>query len=109
MKRRTETPTKRTRNANSAHVESALMSGHELHELIAVRAFEIYSQDASTDGDALTNWLRAEAEVLSSLQSGATSPMPSNKPAERSRQTNGGPAALGRVARKKAKPKSAVA
>jgi hypothetical protein len=36
----------------------------ELYELISARAYELYLQRATAPGDAFTDWLKAEVEVL---------------------------------------------
>jgi H+-transporting ATPase len=41
---------------------------NDLRELIARRAYEIYEERGRCDGDDINDWLRAEAEVKSSLR-----------------------------------------
>jgi hypothetical protein len=40
----------------------------DLRELIARRAYEIYVERGGRDGDDINDWLRAEAEVKSTLR-----------------------------------------
>ena len=47
-------------------------SEYEVRELVAIRAYEIFVQRDAAGGDDLTDWLTAEAEVLSCLR---TNPM----------------------------------
>ena len=42
---------------------------NDLRELIARRAYEIYEERGRCDGDDINDWLRAEAEVKSTLRS----------------------------------------
>jgi hypothetical protein len=42
----------------------------DLSELIARRAYEIYEERGRCDGDDVNDWLRAEAEVKSTLRTG---------------------------------------
>jgi len=39
----------------------------ELHDLITRRAYEIYEDRGRSEGEAMNDWLRAEAEIRSSL------------------------------------------
>jgi len=47
----------------------------DLREMIARRAYEIYEERGMCDGEAMNDWLRAEAEVRSALMSGMQRPM----------------------------------
>ena len=38
-----------------------------MRDLIAQRAYEMYEQRGKFDGDDMNDWLRAEAEILSSM------------------------------------------
>lgn len=55
----TKGSTRRTRRAQKAATE--VVAGHED---IARRAFEIYRARGAGDGDALTDWVQAERELL---------------------------------------------
>ena len=47
-----------------------LITSEGLHEQIARRAYELYEQrGADGSGDHLSDWIRAEAEVLQAIQS----------------------------------------
>ena len=41
----------------------------EIRDLVAIRAFEISRQRRPDEGDELSDWLRAEAEVLEEIRS----------------------------------------
>jgi hypothetical protein len=41
---------------------------NDLRELIARRAYEFYEERGRSDGDDINDWLRAEAEVKSTLR-----------------------------------------
>jgi hypothetical protein len=41
-----------------------------MRDLIAQRAYEMYEERGKCDGEDMNDWLRAEAEVLSSLTPG---------------------------------------
>jgi len=47
----------------------------DLREMIARRAYEIYEERGMCDGEAMNDWLRAEAEVKSSLMAGMRPPV----------------------------------
>ncbi|MGH9768821.1 MAG: DUF2934 domain-containing protein [Blastocatellia bacterium] len=49
----------------------------ELRDLIARRAYEIYEERGRCDGEDMNDWLRAEAEVKSSLAPEKRRPMSS--------------------------------
>jgi hypothetical protein len=38
-----------------------------LRELISLRAYELYLERGATDGEATTDWLRAEQEIMTAL------------------------------------------
>jgi hypothetical protein len=57
-RRRTQTP------AESYESDEQM----DLRELIARRAYEIYEERGRWDGDDINDWLRAEAEVKSTLR-----------------------------------------
>jgi hypothetical protein len=38
-----------------------------LRELISMRAYELYLERGASDGEATTDWLRAEQEIMSAL------------------------------------------
>ena len=52
-------------------------SESDLRELIAIRAYELYVERGSAEGHETTDWLMAEAEVLSCLQTRSVDPQPS--------------------------------
>ena len=57
-----------TRRKAQAQAESYESNGQiDLREMISRRAYEIYEERGRCDGDDLNDWLRAEAEVKSSL------------------------------------------
>ncbi|HEU0178196.1 MAG TPA: DUF2934 domain-containing protein [Blastocatellia bacterium] len=49
----------------------------DLRELIARRAYEIYEERGGSHGDDINDWLRAEAEVKSTLKQEKRRPMTS--------------------------------
>ncbi|HEY6402428.1 MAG TPA: DUF2934 domain-containing protein [Blastocatellia bacterium] len=49
----------------------------DLRELIARRAYEIYEERGRSHGDDINDWLRAEAEVKSTLKQEKRRPMTS--------------------------------
>lgn len=50
---------------------SALSPCDDLHDLIAKRAYELYSERKHRGGSALDDWLNAEREILSQIQPAA--------------------------------------
>jgi hypothetical protein len=54
-------------NDKQSELAISSLSGEEIHELIARRAYELYQQRGAEAGDELSDWLRAEAEVLASI------------------------------------------
>jgi hypothetical protein len=75
----------------SANQFSALqLSSDELRALIALRAFKIYQQRGERPGDHLSDWLKAEAEVLASLGIPPKEVQPKKKPLARAAAANGG-------------------
>ena len=61
-----DSSTRRKAQVSAENYESGGQS--DLRELIARRAYEIYEERGRCDGDDLNDWLRAEAEVKSSLR-----------------------------------------
>ena len=45
----------------------AALEERELYELISLRAHELYLQRGTAAGDELTDWLRAETDVLATI------------------------------------------
>jgi hypothetical protein len=67
MPRRTiETQKAGSRGERNASVMSP--SEGDVRELIALRAYELYLEHGADGGNEVTDWLTAEAEVLSCLQ-----------------------------------------
>lgn len=63
-----ETPEARRSSTKRGQKAFAAESGPmELRDLIAQRAYEIYEQRGRNDGEDMNDWLRAEAEVRSSI------------------------------------------
>jgi hypothetical protein len=62
----------------------------EMRALIALRAYKIYLQRGDGAGDAVSDWLEAEAEVLSTLGLPAREPQAKKKPLARAAVANGG-------------------
>lgn len=57
------------RRKGQAPAESYESDGQiDLRELIARRAYELYEERGGCDGDDINDWLRAEAEVKSTLR-----------------------------------------
>jgi hypothetical protein len=70
MPRRTSETKKAGLGTDGAEANSSLISPSEcdMRELIALRAYELYVQRGAAGGDEATDWLTAEAEVLSCLR-----------------------------------------
>jgi hypothetical protein len=51
------------------YVADVSLSAGEVREMIARRAYDLYKQRGSESGDDLSDWLRAEAEVVTMLLS----------------------------------------
>lgn len=66
------------------------LSDDELRALIALRAFKIYQQRRDGAGDDLSDWLKAEAEVLATLGIPAKELQPKKKPLAHAAAANGG-------------------
>ena len=89
----------------------------DLRELIAIRAYELYVERGSTQGDETTDWLRAEAEVLNCLQTRPLDPQPSarrsrngaKKAAPKVTAPRGARRALAATSTRKNKPRSEAA
>ena len=79
MLRRTSETLKAKWGAGRPAAKASIISPSEsdLRELIAIRAYEIYVERGSAEGDETADWLRAEAEVLSCLQTRPLDPQPS--------------------------------
>jgi hypothetical protein len=76
--------------ARDYHNNSFWASDSDLQELISLRAHELFLQRDITEGDALSDWLSAEREVLAALdatRTALTKPTKS-RTAARSRQTS---------------------
>ena len=79
MLRRTNEPQKAGWGADRPPAKASITppSEGDLRELIAIRAYELYVERGSAQGDETTDWLMAEAEVLSCLQTRPLDPQPS--------------------------------
>lgn len=66
------------------------LSDEELCTLIALRAYKIYQQRGNEPGDHLSDWLKAEAEVLASLGIPPKDVQTKKKPLARAAAANGG-------------------
>ena len=79
-------------------------SENDLRELIAIRAYELYVEHGSAEGHETTDWLMAEADVLSCLQTRPLDPEPG---ARRSR--NGAKKAAPKVTAPRGAPRTLAA
>ena len=61
--RKTEVAKPRTRRKSSVTAK-AVVGRAPSHEEIARRAFELFSARAGTEGDAMRDWLNAEAQLM---------------------------------------------
>ena len=91
-------------------------SENDLRELIAIRAYELYAQRGSALGDETTDWLMAEAEVLSCLQTRPLDPQPAprsrngaKKVAPKVTAPSRAPRTLAATSNRKNKPRSEAA
>lgn len=71
------------------------LSAGEVREMIAMRAYGIYKQRGTEPGDELSDWLRAEAEVVTRLLS--------ESPEAEARKPNGQPPATTKERRSRMK------
>jgi len=58
---------RRKSNRTASATEPALPATAQLYELIATRAYEMYELRGSGAGDALSDWLAAESEIMATL------------------------------------------
>jgi hypothetical protein len=104
-------------NRRSPKASFRLPSDGDLRELIAIRAYELYVQRGSAQGDETTDWLMAEAEVMSALHTSTlyTQPSPTRsrngvkKTASKLTAPSRTPRTLAAASSRKTRPKSEAA
>jgi hypothetical protein len=97
------------------NIADICLSAIEVREMIATRAYGIYKQRGTETGDELSDWLRAEAEVVTMLLSESpeaeTSKQNGQRPAttkmrSRMKAGNGTGPSVRRLQKRKTVPKS---
>ena len=65
-----------------------MSSAEEVHETIAQRAYEFYEMRGGAEGDPVTDWLMAEAEILTLIEPRANPATNGNGTAARSSRSS---------------------